>query len=266
VACLTYGARTLWFLGYPQQALRKIQEALHLSETLSHPYSQAFALSGASILHNFRREDDLTLERAEAIMMLCTEQGFPFFNAVATVMRGWALAERRQEDKGIVQICQGITAFRAMGGKFNLSYYLALLTEAYARAGKTERALSILAEARAAVDDNGERLYEAELCRLRGQLTLQLGQLANNSPLMLNHSQSEIVAEYYFRRAIEIAERQSAKCWHLRAMTSLARLLALQGRRQEARAELAKIYDWFTEGFDTADLKDARALLDELSA
>jgi predicted ATPase len=140
------------------------------------------------------------------------------------MLRGWALAEQGHGEQRTAQICQSLTAFRATGGKFNLSFYLALLIEAYAKAGKTEQALTTLAEALAAVDDNGERLYEAELYRLRGQLTLQLGQFVDHaeSPIrahILRGTQSEIEAEGCFRRAIEIGGRQSAKSWQLRATT-----------------------------------------------
>jgi len=270
VACLTYGARTLWFLGYPQQALRKMQEALSLTQTLSHPYTHAFALTGAVILHNLRREGALAQERADAMVALCTEQGFLFLQTLATILQGSALTEQRHEEKGIAQIREGIAALRATGGKFNLSYYLALLIEAYQRAGRIEEGLATLAEALAVVDENGERLYEAELYRLRGQLTLQLAQLAHGSehPIarkILDASQAEVEAESCFLRAIEIARRQSAKSWQLRATTSLARLRARQGRPNEARSLVAEIYGWFTEGFDTEDLKEAKELFDKLA-
>jgi predicted ATPase len=247
-----------------------MQEALSLVQTLSHPYSQAFALIGAAILHNLRREDVLTQERADAMMVICTEHGFSFLQRLATMLQGWALTEQGHRENGIGQIREGIAALRATGGKFNLTYYLALLVEACGKAGKTEQALSTLAEAQAVVDENGERLYEAELYRLKGQLTLQLGALADNSEYSipahtLRGTQSEIEAEGYFRRAIEIAGLQNAKSWQLRSTSSLARLLAQVGRRDEARTMLAEIYGWFTEGFDTADLKEAKALLDELS-
>jgi predicted ATPase len=163
-----------------------------------------------------------------------------------------------------------LAAYRATGGELWRARHLALLAEALAKGGQPAEGLAVVAEALDWAHANGGRYYEAELYRLKGQLTLQLGQLVDHSERpnpqhAVSGRQSETEAEACFRRAIEIARQQSAKSWELRATTSLARLLVAQSRRDEARSMLAEIYNWFTEGFDTIDLKGAKALLDELS-
>ena len=173
MTCLSYAAWVLWFLGYPDQALKRSQEALALAAGLSHPFSLAFALGFAAVLHQLRREEQAAQERAEAVIALSTEQGFPFWLALGTILRGWALAEQGQGEEGIAQIRQGLAAYRATGAEIVRPYFLALLAEAYGKVGQAEEGLSVLAEALALVDKTGERFYEAELYRLKGELTLQ---------------------------------------------------------------------------------------------
>jgi TOMM system kinase/cyclase fusion protein len=257
VACLPYAALVLWHLGYPDQALKRSYEALTLAQELSHPHSLAYVLSFTAWLHQCRREEQLTRERAEATITLSTEQGFPFWVAYGTNLRGWALAEQGQGKEGIVQIHQGLGAYQATGSYLNQSYYLAMLAEVYGKAGQAEGGLNAVAEALAAVDRTEERFYEAELYRLKGALTLQ-------SRVQGPKSKVEKEAEECFLKAIEIALRQQAKSLELRAVTSLARLWQRQGKKEEARQMLAEIYRWFTEGFDTKDLQEAKALLEEL--
>ena len=170
---LSYAALALWMLGYPDQALKRVHEALALAQELSHPFSLAWALSFAAWLHQVRQESKQTQERAELAMTLSTEQGFPFWLGWASVLRGWAVAEQGQGEEGIAQIRQGLAVYRATGAEMNRLYFLALLTEAYRTAGQTEEGLTVLAEALTVVDKSGERFYEAELYRLKGKLTLQ---------------------------------------------------------------------------------------------
>ena len=191
-----------------------------------------------------------TQERAEATISLAKEQGFPQWKAAGSIVHGWVLAQQGQAQEGIGQIHQGLTAWRATGAEIGQPYYLALLAEAYGTMGQPEAALVVLVEALTLVDNTGERLYESELYRLKGELLLQ------------QSSDNHLEAETCFHHAIAIAQKQSAKSWELRAATSLARLWQQQGKRQEAHDLLAPVYYWFTEGFDTADLKDAKALLD----
>jgi predicted ATPase/DNA-binding winged helix-turn-helix (wHTH) protein len=272
VACLSYAALVLWSLGYPEQALKRSYEALTLAHELSHPFSLAVALNWTAWFHQYRREEQLTQERAEAEIALASEQGFPFWTAWGTIHRGWALAEQGQEEEGLMQIHQGLAAYQAMGSELVRPWFLALLAEAYGKEGQTEEGLAVLAEALDAVDKSGERFCEAELYRLKGQLTLQQQCKVQNPECKIPNTQhptpsthAEAVAETCFLKAIGIARKQQAKSWELRATTSLARLWQKQGKQHEARSTLSEIYNWFTEGFDTKDLQGAKALLQELA-
>ena len=185
-------------------------------------------------------------------------------------MRGWALAEQGQGEEGIAQLRQGLAAGRAAGAELQRSYFLALLVEAYGKVGQTEEGLTVLAEALAVVDKNEERYWEAELYRLKGELVLQSGVRRPKSPTPNTQhpapsTQAEAEAEACFHKAIEVARKQQAKSLELRAVMSLSRLWQQQGKKEEAKQRLAEIYGWFTEGFDTKDLQEAKALLDELS-
>ena len=192
---------------------------------------------------------------------LSTEQGFSFFQAWGNMLQGWALSQLGQTSDGLNLMRDGLTAARLTGGKIWQSFWLALLAEVRAAAGEINQALESIAQALAHAEQSGERFYEAELYRLKGELTIRRSARANDQLPVRPGTE----AEACFLRAIKIARHQQAKWWELRATTSLARLLAKQGKRDEARAMLAEIYNWFTEGFDTADLKDAKALLGELS-
>ena len=171
-------AWVLWLFGYPDQALKRVHEALTLAQELSHPYSLAFALCYGTWPHQFCREGQAVQERAEAVIALSTEQRFSFELAMGTILRGWALAEQGQGAEGIAQIHQGLVAYQATGTELHRSYFLALLAEAYGKVGQAEEGLAVLAEALAMVDKTGERFYEAELYRLQGELTLQSCQLS----------------------------------------------------------------------------------------
>jgi predicted ATPase len=200
--------------------------------------------------------------RAEAALALATEQGFAVLLAQGTTLRGWALVEQGQREEGIARIGQGLTAYQATGTEAHRPPNLANLAEAYGKVGRVEEGLNALAEALAVVDRTEERYYEAELYRLKGQLTLQKFQVSGSKSQVENSPESE--AEECFLKAIEIARKQQAKSLELRAVMSLSKLWQQQGKRDEARQMLAEIYNWFTEGFDTADLKEAKALLKEL--
>jgi predicted ATPase len=267
VACLSFAAIILWLLGYPDQALKKSHAALSLARELSHPFTFAIALHFACRLHHLRREAQAAQEHAETEIALSTEQGFAQLLEGGSMYRGWALVEQGQGNEGIAQIHHALIAWQAMGTEMARPYFLALLAEAFGKVGEAEQGPAALVDALSQVEKTVERWCEAELYRLKGQIALQSGNL--NSNCQPGHtapgSQSLTEAEACFRRATEIARQQSAKSWELRATTSLAQLLAHQGRRDEAGAVLADIYGWFTEGFDTADLKDAKALLDELA-
>ena len=253
VNCLSYLALVLWALGYPDQALEKGNAAIELAQALSRPPSLAFAQGVVGYLYQYRREPHTAREIAERLIALSAEQGFAHWLAQGTVTRGWALAEQEHDEEGTAQIREGLAAFRAIGVEVLRPHPLCLLAEAYMKTGRLDEGLVALTEALAAADEHDIRHYEAEIHRLNGELLLRQ-----------DHSKAA-AARTSFERAIEIARRQGAKSYELRATMGLARLLAKQGRRDEARAMLADIHGWFTEGFDTADLKDARALLDELN-
>ncbi len=253
VSCLSAVIWALWLLGYPEQALERSHDALTLAQELSHPYSLAYALQGAVRLHRFRRDVRATQERAEALLALSSEQGFAQWAAAGAMMRGWGLAEQGQAEEGIAQMRQGLQAWQGMGIEAGQPYWLALLAEAYTRLEQVEEGWRVLTAAFVLVDKNGERWWEAELHRLKGNLFLKQA------------VPDEHQAETCFRQALNIANRQRAKSVELRAAMSLGRLWQRQGQRTEAHELLTAIYNWFTEGFDTTDVREARALLDELS-
>jgi predicted ATPase len=253
VTCRAYAAWTLWLLGYPAQALARVQEALALAHALSHPVSLAWARCMAAIVSQFRRDVLAVREHAEAAVALATEQGFPQWAARGTCLRGWALAVQDHGEEGLAQVRQGIAAWRATGAALDVPYFYTLLADISAHLGPTEEGLQALAEAHTLVEQHEERFWEAEVCRLRGAL------------LLLQPGTPQAEAEAWLRRALDVARRQEAKSLELRAAMSLGRLWQQQGKRQEAYDLLAPIYHWFSEGFDTADLQDARALLAELS-
>ena len=248
MVCLSYSAWALWFAGYPDQALKRSQQALSLAQELVHPYSLAQTLSLVAVLHQFRGETPLVEVQAEAALALSTKQDFAYWSVVSTMLRGWALINRGQLDPGIDQMNEGLVAWRAMRVKVGRNYFLALLAEVYGKAGRPEEGLQVIDEA---LDDAAGvgRWIEAELYRVKGELLLAL-----------NATMTEV--EACFQQAIEIARRQGAKSLELRAVMSLSRLWYQEGKIQEARQRLTEIYAWFSEGFDTADLKEAKALLD----
>ena len=256
VVCLSYSALPLWFLGYPDQAQQRSHDALTLAYERSHPYSLGYALSGSATVHQLRREVRPVQERTGAMMALATEQGFPVYLALGSIRQGWALAAQGQIEEGISQIRQGLDAWRAMGTEVWRQFMVSLLVEAYGKGERVEEGLTVLAEALAA-NRSEERTHEAELGRLRGELTLQASAQSTESRAQ--------EAEGYFLKSIDIARQQQAKSWELRASTSLARLWQQQDKREDARQLLAEIYGGFTEGFATKDLQEAKILLEELA-
>jgi predicted ATPase len=253
VICHSFAARALWYLGYPDQGLAQNDEAVTLAQQMAHPLSLSFVLSNAAQFHQLRREERAAQAHAKAAMSLAMEQGFALWVARGALLRGWALVQQGQAQEGIAQMHQGLRAYRATGGEATRPYYLTLLAEAQGSMGQPAEGLLTLAEALLLADKTGERWYEPERYRLKGELLLQ------------QSSSNQTEAELCFHQAITIAQNQQAKSLELRAATSLARLWQQQGKREEAYGLLASVYNWFTEGFDTADLQDAKALLDELA-
>ena len=249
-------SHTLWHLGYPDQALTRSHEALALAEEHAHPFSQAIALAYAVMLHQFRREQHTVYEHADTALALCTEQGFAYYLAWVTIIQGWSLAVQGQREAGIEQMRQGLAALQSTDAKRALPYYLALLAEGYGAVGQTDEGLRVLAEAFAAVATTAERRWEAELYRLQGELLLKAEG---------RKRKAEETPEACFRQALEVARQQQAKSLELRAAMSLSRLWQQQGKHDAARQLLPEVYAWFSEGLDTVDLQEARALLEQLA-
>jgi predicted ATPase len=261
VICLSYEAFFLWFLGYPNQALERIREALTLARELSHPATTVTVASIACWVYQLFRDGQATLEQAEAAISLSTDREFEFWRAMGEIMRGWALTQRGLLDDGIARIRMGMSSFRSTrstGGEIMLPYFMYLLAEAYGRLGRAKEGLITLTEAQVAIDSSGERWWEAELQRLKGELILM-------QPDTLS-SQGTEEAEACFHHALATARAQSAKSLELRAAISLSRLLQKQGKPSEARDILTSLYEWFTEGFDTTDLREARELIEQFQA
>ena len=253
ISCLVYMSWALWLRGYPDQTLPRSNEALDQAHALSHPFSLAYTLACTAFLYQFRIEASRVQEQAEALMALSTEQGFAFWQGWGMIMRGWALVVQAQREEGRIQIQQGLSTFQETGTKCFLPYFNALVAEAEVRMGHIEDGLRVLNQGLHMVNTTGERWWEAELHRQKGEFIL-LQSLERHSD-----------AESCFNKAIDVARKQQAKSLELRAVISMSRLWQSQGKIEEARNLLSEIYNWFTEGFDTADLKDAKALLDELS-
>ncbi|MGH9842779.1 MAG: protein kinase domain-containing protein [Blastocatellia bacterium] len=250
IACHTFTVRSLWFLGYPDQALRRLEETFEMVRSLNDPHDLAFTQIIAAGIYLFYRETEKAREMAEACLKLCDEYGLAQERQWATHWLGSALAAQGDLVKGLALMRASLATQREMRSEIWRTHYLALIVEALHKMGENAEAMTVLDEAFEVMNRTGERFFEAELYRIKGDLLLQSGQPAD--------------AESAFREAVTVAAGQQARSLELRAATSLARLLARQGRRDEARTRLAEIYGWFTEGFDSADLKAAKALLDEL--
>jgi predicted ATPase len=235
-----------------------------------------YAFFFAALLHQCRREPQEVLARLDTSMDVAQEQGFGRWLAGILMVRGWALAQQGAVEEGIAQIQQGLTTWRTLGNEVALPHYLTMLAEVYGQGGETEAGLRVLIEAQTIVDKNLERRFEAEIWRLKGALLLQYMQAQDStSPISLDTAMvaevtragtTETVplhaaAERCLLQAINVARQQQVKCLELRAIVSLVRLWQAEGKRAAACQMLAENYGWFTEGFDTPDLREAQALL-----
>jgi predicted ATPase/predicted Ser/Thr protein kinase len=254
VGCLVYGAATLWHLGYPQQALRSVQAARCLAGELGNPFNVAQALYYGAFTYLCRREAERVREWAGALMDLCDEQGFALLFAGGMILHGWSLTILGKTEEGIGRMKKGLADWQATGALSHRPFHLALLAEALGKVGLVTEGLSALAEALALVDSKGEAFWEAELYRLRGEFLLTGAAPAAGV---------EGEAVPFFEQALDVARRQGAKSMELRAVMSLSRVDQPQPRRALARGLLAETLGWFTEGFDTLDLQEAKVLLDE---
>jgi predicted ATPase len=249
-----YAALVRWMLGYPEQARQCGCEALTLARQHDNPFNLAAAHDFVARVHLLRREPEIVHAFLETSLALSIEHGFPHWTATGTVKRGWTLAVQGEPEAGIAQIRHGMAIWRRIGSEGGRPWMLGLLAEAYGRAAQNTEGFEAIAEALALTKQTGEGVWTAELYRLKGDMLLA----QDNT----RHQQEE--AEGCLQQALAIARQQQARSWELRAATSLARLWQSQDKRQAAYDLLAPVYDWFTEGFDTADLKEAKALLDTL--
>jgi predicted ATPase len=253
VCCGGHAAEVLGLLGYPDQALRRSQDALSLARELSHPSSIAHALSFAAWFHQLRGEREAVQARVAEAMALATEQGFSPRRAQADFLQGWLLVEQGHREAGIAQMIDAKTAgHAAASGRWD-AHIAALLSDTYGKEGQTAEGLRVVNEELSRLQITGARFYEAELYRINGELLLRQA------------VPDEELAETCFDKAIEVARWQQAKSLELRAAMSLSRLWQRQEKKAEAQNLLAEVYGWFTEGFDTADLKQAKLLLEELA-
>jgi class 3 adenylate cyclase/predicted ATPase len=263
VVCHTYSALALWWRGYADQALAVMHNAVRLAQELAHPPSLAWALVCLALLHSLRREAQAVQAQAEAVMALSSREGFPFWSAVGTILQGWARVEQGRDAEGRLLMQQGLDAYQSTGAELGRPYFLALLAGACGKAAETEAGLQLLAEARLASERSGERISVPELYRLTGDL---LSIPRTTTPEAKPDKQREGDAAAWVQQAFDMAHHQGAQLWKLRAAMSLSRLWQQQGKGDQARYLLAEVYDGLTEGFDTADLQDCKALLEALRA
>jgi class 3 adenylate cyclase/predicted ATPase len=256
VVALGYGAHALWTLGYPDQATVRLRQGLARAQELSHPYSMVWSQFMWAWMALSRREVHLTQLHADAAVEGATEHGFRLWQSGGAILQGWCAVQQGQMKTGLVQMRRAIDAWRATGTIVGMPLNLSMLSEAYSKAGQVETGLRVVDEGLALIEPTGARFHEAELHRAKGELLLKAECGARHAAL---------TPEACFHKALEIARHQQAKSLELRAATSLARLWQRQDKRQDAYVLLAPVYGWFTEGFDTADLQEAKGLLDELA-
>jgi predicted ATPase len=251
VFCLSYLTIVLWLLGYPDQAQARSTAAVALARQSRYPFSRAIALAFAFFVSYVRGEGPAAQAWADEMLQLATEQGFAHWHAQGLILRGWAVARQGHLQKGIAQMRQGLASWQAIGAGLLQPYWLGLLVETSWWAGQYDEGLHTVTEALAASAHNQEPWWEAQLNALQGELLL--AQHGTISP------PDEV--EACFRHALASARQQQAKSLELRAALSLARLWQQQGKREQAHALLIPIYAWFTEGFETADLQEAKTWL-----
>jgi predicted ATPase len=260
VVCRGHLAWTLWHRGYPDQAVESSRAALALARALDHPQSCALALYAMASLNHALRRPQVVRECAESLIALATEHGFAFWITYGSVLQGWAQAMQGQGDAGRALMRRSLDRLRATGGELPRTYFLGLLAEGWARAGRVEAALEVLAEAIEAAEARAERFWEPELHRLRGQLLWRRSR-GEAGPA---GRRDALEAQQSLRRAMALARRLRSRSFELRAAMSLAALWREIGRGRAGQALLAPIYRWFTEGRGTVDQRAARALLARL--
>ena len=254
VAILGYRSFALWLLGYPEAALRDAESALHNAREVGQAATLMFDLFFFAMIHILCANYSIAAARAEEGFAFAKDKGASLWKAGGMMNKGCALALAGRTSGGIEVLSAGIAAWRSTGARLFMPFYLSYLALAHAELGEVDNAVPCIYEAFTAVETNKERWCEAEVYRIAGELAL------------MSPTPDAAKARAYFERALAGARQQQSKAWELRAAMSMARLWRDQGKREEARELLAPVYGWFTEGFDTLDLKEAKALLDELHA
>jgi predicted ATPase/DNA-binding winged helix-turn-helix (wHTH) protein len=259
--CLTYGALTCWLCGTPDTALAMMHQGLARAHAITHPLGLGTALSLAALLHLLRGDARAGQAHTEALLALTTTHGLHALAALGTLLQGWALATQGQHSAGQEQMQQALVAQQATGQEAGRLMSMAVLAEQYGQVGQVEAGLHVLTAALASLNPQEPRLWEPELYRVRGTLLLQARGVTLDAP----HRAADVEAETCFQHALALARRQGAKSFELRAVMALSRLWQRQGKRQVAHQLLAEVYGGFTEGFDTTDLQEAKALLEALA-
>jgi class 3 adenylate cyclase/tetratricopeptide (TPR) repeat protein len=253
IGSYSFSVVNTWFLGFPSRAATKMDRVFTMAHSLGSKAIDESVHNYAIFFFSLAGERDRMREHAEALVTLASELGNSFRRAVGELYLGWFDSAACDRPESSTRMQSALADFRATGALTMTPAFLSYIAQSQGRFGHHEEALATIDEALAVVEETSERAFEAEVHRINGEL------------LLARNVSNAVVAEQSFRRAIEVARRQKAKSWELRATTSLARLLRDTNRRDEARNMLSEIYNWFTEGFGTADLKEAKDLLDELS-
>jgi adenylate cyclase len=253
VVALCYLAYTLWFVGAPDQALQRVQEACALAEALAQPFNHVFAWAAAATVHQLRGEVPESLAYAEKTLTLAQEQGFAFWAAQEAIHRGWAIAMQGQGGAGVAAMRAGLAAYQSTGAAHWWSHWQALLAESMVQEGHAREALEALEQALVVVQERQERFYEAEVYRLQGEV------------LRCSTAAGEAAAEACFHRALGAARRDGARALELRTALSLSRLWQHQGKHSTAYALLQDVYSQYTEGWETTDLQEAKRCLEDLA-
>jgi predicted ATPase len=250
--CLSWLAFALWILGHAEKARQASEQAVALARQHPHPANLAYALALASWFHQYRRDTAAVNAHAEAAIAISREHGFPLWLAVASMFRGWALTVEGEHERAITQLSEGVAKFKATGAELNLPHFYGMLAHACGKAHRFDEAFAAVEEALSVAHRNMDRCYEAELYRIEGEL-------------MLEREPSGQDAEESLLQAVDVARKQGARTFELRALTSLARALVRQGRRDEALQLLAPAYQAFPDRLDTPELKDAAAVLEQFT-
>jgi adenylate cyclase len=253
IACLTWSSWTLWLLGYPEKALRRCQQAIDLGQKLDDPDCQLFAQQLTAFLHLLMRDPEGSNDLMQSCSLLLAQHSLPLFSAEDEFYRGLYHVQVGELETGLSSMSRGMEAYQVIGTRNMLSMHFTLQAKVFVQCGQVEQASLLLQQAEEFIEETGERFYQAETMRVKGEM------------LLLQSSNNEEDAEDCFCHALQVAHEQEAKTLELRASMSLARLQQSQGRLAEARRLLVEVYNWFTEGFDTPDLKEAQALLETLN-